>query len=208
MDLVARRLPNCYGFSAAENIQVVCPSRKGGLGTGELNKSLQEVLNPEDGYKTQFTNGMYTFREGDKVMQIRNNYDIEWTKDAERGLGIFNGDIGIIKMIDRGSQTLMINFDGRIAAYSFDMANELELAYAVTVHKSQGSEFPVVIMPASWFPPALATRNLLYTAVTRGQRQVIIVGTERYVNSMVDNNQTGRRNTGLRDRLAGMYESI
>ena len=108
------------------------------MGTGELNKSLQEVLNPEDGYKTQFTNGMYTFREGDKVMQIRNTMTLRGPKTPKEAWGILTGDIGIIKMIDRGSQTLMINFDGRIAAYSSDMANELKLAYAVTVHKKPG----------------------------------------------------------------------
>ena len=208
VDLVARRLPNSYGFSPAENIQVLCPSRKGGLGTGELNKSLQEVLNPEDGYKTQFTNGMYTFREGDKVMQIRNNYDIEWTKDAERGLGIFNGDIGIIKMIDRGSQTLMINFDGRIAAYSFDMANELELAYAVTVHKSQGSEFDAVVLPILGGFDKLYYRNLLYTAVTRAKKLLIIVGSGQRVAYMVQNNRKMLRYTGLKHLLQEYYRSI
>lgn len=208
VDLVARRLPNSYGFSPSENIQVLCPSRKGGLGTGELNKSLQEVLNPEDGYKTQFTNGMYTFREGDKVMQIRNNYDIEWTKDTERGLGIFNGDIGIIKMIDRGSQTLMINFDGRIAAYSFDMADELELAYAVTVHKSQGSEFDAVVLPILGGFDKLYYRNLLYTAVTRAKKLLIIVGSGQRVAYMVQNNRKMLRYTGLKYLLQEYYRSI
>ncbi len=208
VDLVERRLPHSYDFSPTENIQVLCPSRKGGLGTGELNKALQEALNPENSHKTQFTNGMYLFREGDKVMQIRNNYDIEWTKDAERGLGIFNGDIGIIKMIDRGSQTLLINFDGRIAAYSFDMANELELAYAVTVHKSQGSEFDAVVLPILGGFDKLYYRNLLYTAVTRAKKLLIIVGSGQRVAYMVQNNRKMLRYTGLKHLLQEHYRSI
>lgn len=208
VDLVYRRLPNSYGFSGFESIQVLCPSRKGGLGTAELNKQLQSVLNPDDGYKAQFSNGLYTFREGDKVMQVRNNYDIEWRKDAEHGLGIFNGDIGLIRMIDRGSQTLMIDFDGRVAAYTFDMANELELAYAVTVHKSQGSEFDAVVLPLLGGFDKLYYRNLLYTAVTRAKKLLVIVGAAQRVRYMVQNNRRMLRYTGLKYLLQEYYKSL
>ena len=208
VDLVFRRLPASYGFNGFEHIQVLCPSRKGGLGTAELNHRLQAVLNPADGYKTQFSNNQYTFREGDKVMQVRNNYDIEWRKDDERGLGIFNGDIGLIKMIDRGSQTLMIDFDGRVAAYSFDMANELELAYAVTIHKSQGSEFDAVIVPILGGYDKLYYRNLLYTAVTRAKKLLILVGSAQRIGYMVENNRRMLRYTGLKYLLQEYYKSL
>ncbi len=208
IDLVSNRLPASYGFSATENIQVLCPSRKGGLGTVELNAALQQVLNPEDGYKTQFSNGMYLFREGDKVMQVKNNYDIEWRRDSEHGLGIFNGDIGFIKMIDRGSQTLMIDFDGRVAAYSFDMANELELAYAVTIHKSQGSEFDAVVIPLFHGYDKLFYRNLLYTAVTRAKKLLILVGSAQRIAFMVENNRRTLRYTGLKHLLKEYYRSL
>ncbi len=208
VELVSRRLPASYGFNGFEHIQVLCPSRKGGLGTAELNHRLQAVLNPADAFKTQFTNNQYTFREGDKVMQVRNNYDIEWRKDDERGLGIFNGDIGVIKMIDRGSQTLMIDFDGRVAAYSFDMANELELAYAVTIHKSQGSEFDAVIVPLLGGFDKLYYRNLLYTAVTRAKKLLILVGAAERIAYMVHNNRRMLRYTGLKYLLQEYYRSL
>jgi len=208
IDLVSNRLPASYGFSPTENIQVLCPSRKGGLGTIELNASLQEILNPQDEYKSQFSNGMYLFREGDKVMQVKNNYDIEWRRDGEHGLGIFNGDIGFIKMIDRGSQTLMIDFDGRVAAYSFDMANELELAYAVTIHKSQGSEFDAVVIPLFSGFDKLFYRNLLYTAVTRAKKLLILVGSAQRIAFMVGNNRRTLRYTGLKHLLKEYYNAL
>lgn len=208
IDLVSRRLPVSYGFSPTENIQVLCPSRKGALGTMELNAMLQQELNPEDGYKVQFSNGMFLFREGDKVMQIRNNYDIEWKRNDERGLGIYNGDIGFIKMIDRGSQTLMVDFDGRVAVYSFDMANELELAYAITVHKSQGSEFDAVVIPLFGGYDKLFYRNLLYTAVTRAKQLLILIGSAKRIAYMVENNRRTLRYTGLKFLLKEYYRTL
>jgi len=170
LDLVCERLPKTYGFSPVEDIQVLCPQRKGGLGMMEINKDLQARLNPAAPGKTEFKSTYYTYRIGDKVMQIKNNYDIEWTRGDERGMGIFNGDIGIIQMIDRGSQTLAIDFEDRIAYYSFEMANELELAYAITVHKSQGSEFEAIVLPILGGYDKLYYRNLLYTAITRAKK--------------------------------------
>lgn len=210
LDLCAFRLPNTYGFNSTEDIQVLCPSRKGEMGVIELNAKLQERLNPKAEQKTEFKSGNVTYRIGDKVMQIRNNYDIAWTRtveegdnpiSTEKGAGIFNGDIGIIKMIDRGSKTLAIDFDGRIAYYSFDMANELELAYAVTVHKSQGSEFEAIILPVMGGFDKLYFRNLLYTAVTRAKKILIIVGQKNRLEYMVKNDRKMLRYTGLKTML-------
>lgn len=198
LELTCQRLPNTYHYSPIEDIQVICPQRKGELGVMELNKRLQEWLNPPKAGKTEFKSMFYIFRMGDKVMQTRNNYDIEWTRDSEKGTGIFNGDIGIIQMIDRGSQTLAIDFDGRIAYYSFDLAMELELAYAITVHKSQGSEFEAVVMPVLGGYDKLYYRNLLYTAITRAKKILILVGREDRVRFMVENNLKSVRYTNLR----------
>ncbi len=197
IDLVTNRLPKSYNFSPTEDIQVLCPQRKGDLGVMELNRRLQEKLNPYDKSKTQFKSTYYTYRVGDKVMQTKNNYDIIWTKGEEKGEGIFNGDIGIIKMIDRGSQTLAIDFEERVAFYTFDMATELELAYAVTVHKSQGSEFDAVILPVLEGYDKLYYRNLLYTAITRAKKLLIIVGSADRVKFMVNNNIKSVRFTNL-----------
>lgn len=198
LELVGKRLPATYGYSPIEDIQVLCPQRKGELGVMELNKRLQQLLNPETPGKTQFQSRFYQFRVGDKVMQVRNNYDIEWTKGQERGAGIFNGDIGIIKMIDRGSQTLAIDFEERLAYYTFEMAEELELAYAVTVHKSQGSEFEAIVMPIIGGYDKLYYRNLLYTAITRAKKILILVGREERIRFMVENNLKSIRFTNLR----------
>ncbi len=194
----------------SDKVQVLTPVKKGILGSASINEHLQQIFNPPRPDCPELAFGSKIYRQGDRVMQIKNNYRLEFKrKDGSTGKGIFNGETGIIAAVHTDDRKITVCYDDdRWVEYPYVQMDEIELAYAVTVHKSQGSEFPVVIMPASWFPPALATRNLLYTAVTRGQRQVIIVGTERYVNSMVDNNQTGRRNSGLRDRLAGMYENI
>lgn len=141
-------------------------------------------------------------------MQIRNNYDIEWKRNDERGLGIYNGDIGFIKMIDRGSQTLMVDFDGRVAVYSFDMANELELAYAITVHKSQGSEFDAVVIPLFGGYDKLFYRNLLYTAVTRAKQLLILIGSAKRIAYMVENNRRTLRYTGLKFLLKEYYRTL
>ena len=164
----------------------------------ELNKALQKELNPRASEQTLCKNAFYNFHEGDKVMQIKNNYNIGWDRDDEHGVGIFNGDIGVIQMVDAGSKTLEISFDGRVAYYSFDMTNELELAYAITVHKSQGSEFDAIILPILGGYDKLYYRNLLYTAVTRAKKMIILVGSRARIKYMVDNNLRMLRYTGLR----------
>lgn len=201
LDLCSYRLPNTYQLSPFDEIQVLCPQRKGELGVIELNKQLQDRLNPKKPNLQEFKSGIYTFRVGDKVMQTRNNYDMEWIKDNENGMGIFNGDIGIIRMIDKASGTIAVDFDMRLAYYSFEMANELELAYAVTVHKSQGSEFEAIILPIMGGYDKLYFRNLLYTAVTRAKRILIILGSSGRVEYMVKNNVRMFRYTGLKNML-------
>ena len=199
VDLCKRRLPDRYGFSPFWDIQVLCPSRIGALGTGELNARLQEALNPKTAQKRQVSRMGKTFREGDKVMQIRNNYDIVWHKDdGEYGTGVFNGDIGVIEMIDRPSASLLIRFEDRSAEYSFDMLGEIELAYAITVHKSQGSEFDAVIIPLMRHKSKLHFRNLLYTAVTRAKKMLILLGDAGTVKEIVENNRKTLRYTNLK----------
>ncbi|MDD2955097.1 MAG: ATP-dependent RecD-like DNA helicase [Oscillospiraceae bacterium] len=203
-DLVQRRLPTRYGFSPTGDIQVLSPTRLGPLGTGELNLRLQQALNPKSPGKKEMKSMAATFREGDKVMQIRNNYDIVWKKeDGENGVGVYNGDIGEILAIDPAAQGLLIRFDDRTAEYSYDMAAELELAYAVTVHKSQGSEFECVILALSAPNRRLYYRNLLYTGVTRAKKLLILIGDQRAVPFMVDNNRKTLRYTALTPFLRG-----
>lgn len=204
-ELCVKRLPAYYeGISPIRDIQVLTPVRKGNLGCINLNVQLQQILNPPDPDKEEKTFGDRTFREGDKVMQIRNNYEMAW-KDIEEfteGEGVFNGDVGFIQRIDNEFNEMTVVFDEtKYTTYHFSQLDELELAYAVTVHKSQGSEFPIVIMPVSWFPPVLATRNLLYTGVTRGKSVVVLVGSENKLHAMVDNNRISQRNSGLEYRL-------
>ncbi len=202
LQLIAKRLPAAYGLSPFDDIQILCPSRKGDLGTVNLNRRLQEVLNPPDRTKNELrTSGGRIFREGDRVMQIKNNYDIPWTKDGEEGEGIFNGDIGIIRKINYAAGIIRIDFDDRTASYPSDNLAELELAYAVTVHKSQGSEYPVVIIPVVDCPPMLMYRNLLYTAVTRAKKILVIVGTEDKLYKMAENNKQNKRYSSLKDFL-------
>ncbi len=201
LDLCSYRLPNTYNLSPFDEIQVLCPQRKGELGVVELNHKLQDKLNPKKVNAPEFKSGLYTFRVGDKVMQIKNNYDIEWKKGDESGTGIFNGDIGIIRMIDKGSATLAVDFDMRLAYYTFDMAIELELAYAITVHKSQGSEFEAIILPIMGGYDKLYFRNLLYTAVTRAKRILILMGSKSRIQFMVNNNLRMLRYTGLKVML-------
>ncbi|MEM1485335.1 ATP-dependent RecD-like DNA helicase [Oscillospiraceae bacterium PP1C4] len=197
-DLCVRRLPSSYGYSPLWDIQVIAPTRVGAVGTGELNRILQEAINPPHPSKKEFSAGSVTFREGDKVMQIRNNYDLIWEKeDGEDGMGIFNGDIGVIELINRPSSSIIIRYEDRLAEYSFDMANELELAYAITVHKSQGNEYDAVILPLMDGRSRMYYRNLLYTAVTRAKRLLIILGSKSAVCRMVDNHKKSRRYTNL-----------
>lgn len=199
-ELVAKRLPASYGYSPLEDIQVLTPQRKGDLGVNAINESLQAALNPPQKGKREYKSTFCTFREGDKVLQTRNNYDIEWEKpdSREKGMGIYNGDIGIIRKIDLVGGTMEIDFDDRRCDYTLEMAGELELAYAVTVHKSQGSEYSAVVLPIFGGYDKLYFRNLLYTAVTRARKLLIIVGSESRVYQMVDNNRKMLRYTGLR----------
>ena len=197
--LCEKRLPKAYNFSPLWDIQVLCPGKRGEAGTWNLNIELQKKLNPPDGKKKEFRHGGHLFREGDKVMQTRNDYDMTWSKDdGEIGRGIFNGDIGIIEKMDPIGRMMAIRFDDRVAEYPYDSANELDHAYAVTVHKSQGSEFEAVIIPLFEANSRLYYRNLLYTAVTRAKKLLVIVGSARAVMTMVDNNRKSGRFTNLR----------
>jgi len=201
-DLCARRLPASYGLRPLWDIQVITPMKQGPLGTRELNAILQERLNPRDPQKSEFTALGRTLREGDKVMQIRNNYDILWESDGgQKGQGIFNGDIGVIDMIDPSSKTILVRFDDLIAPYTFDSADQLEHAYAITVHKSQGSEFEAVVMPLMGSHRNLHYRNLLYTGVTRARRLLVMAGEKETVARMVRNDKRTRRFTNLRPML-------
>jgi len=208
--LCVKRLPDYYrGCDAIRDMQVLTPVRRGLLGSINLNRELQRVLNPPSAGLAEKTFGDRTFREGDKVMQIKNNYQLEWKRleDFTEGQGVFNGDVGYISNIDREFNEITVVYDdNRYVKYDFSQLDEIELAYAVTVHKSQGSEFPIVIMPVSWFPPMLATRNLLYTAVTRGKKAVILVGSEGRMQAMVDNNRITERYSGLSERLRAFLE--
>lgn len=200
--LCATRLPGKMGIPA-DQIQVLSPTRKGGVGTFSLNQALQLALNPPSPEKKERRLGDFSFREGDRVMQIRNNYDIMWKKtDASAvGSGIFNGDIGTIRAIDPQAETVTVLFDDREAEYEFSQLSELEPAYAVTVHKSQGSEYRAVILSVWNGSPYLLTRSVLYTAVTRARELLILVGRQDTVASMVENARRGRRYTGLKLRL-------
>ena len=203
-DLCATRLPKNMGIPA-DQIQVLSPTRKGGAGTVYLNKLLQKVLNPPAPNKKERQYGDFSFREGDRVMQIRNNYDILWKKTdgSAVGAGVFNGDIGTITAIDPQAETLTVVYDDREAEYDFSMLSELEPAYAMTVHKSQGSEYRAVILTAWNGSPYLLSRSVLYTAVTRARELLIIVGKEDVVATMVHNSKRSRRYTGLKLRLQG-----
>ncbi len=196
-DLCANRLPKRYGEEIRRGIQVITPSHKGPAGTDHLNALLQEALNPAAFGKNEKKLRERLFREGDKVMQTKNNYDMEWEKNGAGGIGIFNGDIGFITEISPSAETVTVSFDERIAVYDFTQLDELELAYAITIHKSQGSEYPVVILPMSDSAPRLLTRNLLYTAITRAKDMVVAVGSASVVEAMVSNNRQVNRYTGL-----------
>ena len=198
VDLCARRLPASYGYSVYQDIQVLTPGRKGELGTQELNRRLQETLNPPDKGKKELNVNGSILREGDKVMQVKNNYNLPWSRsDGTTGEGVFNGDMGILIEIDKAAGALTVAVDDKMVLYDTDHAGELELAYAATVHKSQGNEFQAVVMPMFPGPKQLEYRNLLYTAVTRAKNLLILVGEERTVQAMVANNRKTRRYSGL-----------
>ena len=203
-DLCVTRLPKNMGIPS-DQIQVLTPTRKGGVGTWSLNALLQEALNPQNPAKKERKSGEFTFREGDRVMQIRNNYDIMWKKcdGSAVGTGIFNGDIGFIKTIDPQLETVTVAYEDREADYDFTQLNELEPAYAMTVHKSQGSEYRAVILAAWNGSPYLLSRNILYTAITRARELLIIVGREETVAIMTENAKKNRRYSGLKLRLQG-----
>ncbi|MDY3225092.1 MAG: ATP-dependent RecD-like DNA helicase [Candidatus Faecousia sp.] len=207
-DLCTTRLPQKMGIPA-DQIQVLSPTRKGAVGTVNLNRLLQAALNPPSPDKKERQFGDYLFREGDRVMQIRNNYDILWKKTdgSAVGAGIFNGDVGTIRSIDTGAETLTVLFDDREADYDFTQLNELEPAYAMTVHKSQGSEYRAVILTAWNGSPYLLSRSILYTAITRARELLVIVGREETVQAMVENAKKNRRYTGLKLRLQGAEQA-
>ena len=200
-DLCATRLPKNMGIPS-DQIQVLTPPKKGGAGTFALNQLLQQSLNPPSPKKPEKKFGDYIFREGDRVMQIRNNYDILWKKsDGTIGTGMFNGDVGIILSIDMDTELISVLFDDRIASYDFTELGELEPAYAMTVHKSQGSEYRAVVLSAWNGAPMLLNRSVLYTAITRARELLVIVGREETIAAMTENARVGRRYTGLKLRL-------
>lgn len=206
--LVKKRLPDYYKLDPVHDIQVLTPTKKGPVGTIQLNKLLQEVINPPKPGRAEKKFGDRVFRTGDKVMQIKNNYQMKWkTEDDDRGEGIFNGDIGFIEGMNMADQNVVVHFDdGRIVHYDFSQLDELIHAYAVTVHKSQGSEFPVLVMPVWSGPPMLMSRNILYTAVTRAKQLVVLVGEKKYLSLMVNNDKQQERQSGLRFRLEGIVK--
>ena len=198
----------------AGELQVLSPMKANALGVLNLNARLQEELNPPSDEKEEYRYGDITFREGDRVMQIKNDYDIEWVKTARgktvaEGMGVFNGDIGTVMEIDNDSKFMTILFDDeRSADYSFTMLEELELAYCISVHKSQGSEFPCVVLPLVSGPGMLFNRNILYTAITRARERVFILGTEECVRYMINNTNVRKRYSALAAFLTESSEGI
>ncbi|SFQ03034.1 SF1B family DNA helicase RecD2 [Caldicoprobacter faecalis] len=211
LELICRRLPAFADYNPLRDIQVLVPMRKGAIGVNNLNNELQRVLNPPSAEKQEKLFRNILFREGDKVMQIKNNYRTPWKRKVhgmvvEEGEGVFNGDIGYIAAIDHEEQSMTVIFDDdKEVVYDFSQLDELELAYAISIHKSQGSEFPVVIIPLAWGPPMLMTRNLLYTAVTRAREMVIIVGRERAIEAMVRNDYVEKRYSGLTHHFRKLF---
>ena len=205
IELCTVRLPRAYKLNPYTDIQVLTPMRKNVVGVNVLNTALQNALNPPSNTKKEKKFGEFLFREGDKVMQIKNNYDIPWESDdsfCPEGQGLFNGDMGIIESIDNAKEEMIITFDeDKKVTYNFASLMELEPAFATTVHKSQGSEFPVVIMPVYSSNNMMQSRNLLYTAVTRAKQLVILVGQETQLSQMIENNNEFRRYSGLEERL-------
>ncbi len=213
LELSNRRLPKFNkSWHKIHDIQILSPMRKGILGVSSLNKELQSVLNPKNDSKKEMEFKDYIFRVGDKVMQTKNNYSLKWTRasgegEAE-GLGIFNGDVGYIEDIDEEKETIQILFDNeRRVIYENLYLDEIDLAYAVTIHKSQGSEFPVVIMPAFKGPPLLMNRNLLYTGITRAKRLVVLVGSLKAINFMVQNDKIFERYSLLKWRISNVLDT-
>ena len=197
-DLVTTRLPRSYGFDPIRDIQVLCPTKLGPTGTQALNVELQNLLNPERRGKPQLQSASRVFRVGDKVMQVRNNYEIVWNRiGGEQGVGAYNGDIGIVESIDPRTRSMVVRMDDRRLLYQAENLSELEIAYAITVHKSQGSEFPAVILPVAQVPPRLCYRNLFYTGVTRARKLCIVAGRREVANRMMSNVRQNLRYSGL-----------
>jgi exodeoxyribonuclease V alpha subunit len=210
-ELYGRRLPDKMGFEPSQ-IQVLSPTRKRAAGTAALNERLREAVNPPDAAKKEKKYGDHTFRVGDRVMQIRNNYDIEWNSadgepdsddagDNSFGMGVFNGDIGTVVDINNSKETLTVDFEDKIVTYMFEQLPELEPAFAMTVHKSQGSEYPAVILAMTNAAPPLLTRGVLYTAMTRAKNLLVVVGSTDVMARMAANDRRQRRYSGLRARL-------
>lgn len=198
-ELVSERLPNAYGFSSVEDIQVLCPSKKGACGSYNLNILLQEALNPYKKNTKELHYKGIAFREGDKVMQVKNDYDISWTADSgECGNGIFNGDIGTVLSVDVRNRSLAVRFDDKVATYFDEDLEILELGYAITVHKSQGSEFDCVVIPICDTSKLLRYRNLIYTAITRAKKMLVFVGNEEIMKEMILNDRKTLRYSGLK----------
>ncbi|WAW14682.1 ATP-dependent RecD-like DNA helicase [Peptostreptococcus equinus] len=203
--LVSGRLAKFYNVDSKKDIQILSPMRKGEAGVNSINQEVQNILNPSRGDRTELVLQKRIFRVGDKVMQIKNNYSKPWEdeKSTDSGEGIYNGDIGYIFHIDKENKNLYIQFDEyKIFKYKYDELDEIEHCFCTTVHKSQGSEFPVVILPMTWGPPMLLSRNLLYTAVTRAKKLVVIVGMKKYLNHMIENNKNSERFSNLSYRLS------
>lgn len=208
-DLYCRRLPEAYDFLSDGDIQVLCPSRKREMGTININNLIQQRVNPPATGKREIKQKGFILREGDRVMQIKNNYDIMWDrKDGSDGTGVFNGDVGLLRSVDIKSDRIIVSFDDRNAYYTLEDAEQLELAYAVTVHKSQGSEFDCVILPVLDTPPQLKYRNLLYTAVTRAKKLLVLVGSADVVNQMVHNDKRTKRYTGLKTMITEQADEL
>ena len=212
--LILEKLPK-YVEASPMQIQVLTPMRKGSLGVEVLNGILQKYLNPSSDNKKEHLHGAVTFREGDKVMQIKNNYQLEWeivnryNLPIDRGTGVFNGDMGIVLSINDFAQTLIVEYeDHKRVQYHFSQLDELELAYAVTIHKSQGSEYPAVLLPLLGGPRQLMNRNLLYTGITRAKKCVTILGSEETVMEMIANGNARKRYTGLLVRIREAKEGI
>ena len=213
IQLINEKMPK-YVNAKPYEIQVLTPMRKGSLGCETLNGILQQYLNPPDSRKKEYMSGSTLFREGDKVMQVKNNYQLEWEIvsrygiPVDKGLGVFNGDMGRILEINTAASSLVVEYDDmKRVTYSFTGLDELELSYAVTIHKSQGSEYPAVILPLLSGPRMLFSRNLLYTAITRAKSCVTILGSSQTVREMIENNRESKRFTGLSDRIQEIYQT-
>lgn len=198
VNLATNRLVKSFSYTDFFDVQVICLFKKGVVGTVNLNKMLQAKINGRAKGKEEFSFGFYVYREGDKVMQIKNNYEIKWVCDGKAGEGVFNGDIGIIKQIKNKEQIFIVDFDGKLATYAFSQAVEIELAYAITVHKSQGNEFRCVVLPVVVKPTEFFSRNLLYTAITRAKENLVLVGEQKSVESMCKQIRVNFRYSGLK----------